>query len=214
MFQTGTIEMATGATFHRSCGSPIKRATDVAVAAIALLLLLPMLSFLALAIRLESRGPVLFRQSRGGLKGAPFTIYKFRTMRVLENGDDVQQARRGDARITRVGAVLRKLSFDELPQLLNVLLGEMSLVGPRPHALSHDAQYSSLVSDYAGRFEVKPGLTGLAQISGHRGATPDVQAMRLRVEHDLEYIKNWSTLLDYRILVLTLVKVPFDSRAF
>lgn len=199
---------------HRSCHSWVKRCTDIAVVVVALLLLLPLLCAIAIAIRLGSPGPALFRQTRGGLNGHPFTILKFRTMRVQENGQEVRQARRNDERVTRIGAVLRKTSFDELPQLFNVLLGDMSLVGPRPHALSHDAHYGTLLPLYKQRMQVKPGITGSAQINGFRGETADDYSMLRRIEHDVEYIDRWTAVLDFKILVLTLVKVPFDGRAF
>ena len=201
-------------SLHRSCHSSMKRCTDILFVVVALLLLLPLLCAIAVAIRIESPGPALFRQTRGGLNGRPFTIFKFRTMKVQENGHEVRQARRNDERITRIGAMLRKTSFDELPQLLNVLLGDMSLVGPRPHALSHDAHYGTLLPLYKQRTQVKPGITGSAQINGFRGETADDHSMLRRVEHDIEYIDHWTTALDFKILILTLVRVPFDGGAF
>ena len=199
---------------HRSCRSWAKRGIDILVVVIALFLLLPLLCVIAVVIRKESPGPALFRQTRGGLNGRSFTIFKFRTMKVQEDGCEVRQARRGDDRVTRAGAVLRKTSLDELPQLLNVLLGDMSLVGPRPHAVSHDEQYGTLLPLYKHRMQVRPGITGSAQVSGLRGETTDSHSMLRRVECDVEYIEQWTLALDFRILVLTLVRVPFDGRAF
>ena len=190
-----------------------KRALDIVGAACGLVFLAPLLAVTALAIRLDSKGPVLFRQRRGGAKGQAFEILKFRTMAVLEDGETVPHAKRGDPRITRVGAFLRKSSIDELPQLINVLRGEMSLVGPRPHALAHDRYYAPLVPGYHLRFDVRPGLTGLAQISGHRGDVEDVAAMAARIGADVKYIETWDMRTDCKILVLTAAKALFDPRA-
>lgn len=159
---------------------------------------------IAAAIRLESGGPALFRQARGGILGRPFTVLKFRTMTTADNGDQIVQASRGDRRITGLGAVLRRLSLDELPQLINVLRGEMSIVGPRPHALAHDRHYQSLIPDYRRRFAVKPGITGLAQVRGYRGETSTVGDMADRVACDLEYVARWTLMLDLQIIVRTL----------
>jgi lipopolysaccharide/colanic/teichoic acid biosynthesis glycosyltransferase len=144
----------------------------------------------ALAVRLDSRGPILFRQNRNGFNGRPFRIYKFRSMTVMEDGAVVTQAKRDDARVTRVGRFLRRSSLDELPQLLNVLKGDMSLVGPRPHALAHDDHYSGLLAEYAFRHHVKPGITGWAQVNGFRGETPTIDLMKRRIDLDLQYIAN------------------------
>jgi lipopolysaccharide/colanic/teichoic acid biosynthesis glycosyltransferase len=148
---------------------------------------------------------VLFRQTRKGLNGRTFRIYKFRTMRVLEDGAVVRQATRGDARVTRIGRILRSTSLDELPQLLNVLSGEMALVGPRPHALAHDEFYSREISGYDQRFRVKPGITGWAQVNGARGETPTLDHMRRRIELDLWYVQHKSIALDLTILARTVV---------
>lgn len=180
-----------------------KRLFDVAVATFALLLLFPLCLATALSIRLESAGPVIFRQRRMGFDRQVFTIYKFRTMTVLEDGLDISQTRKGDARVTRIGKWLRQTSVDELPQLLNVLRGDMSLVGPRPHALAHDAEYSAKIAEYARRHHVKPGLTGAAQIRGLRGETRTLRQMSDRVEWDIWYINNWSFALDVRIFFQT-----------
>ncbi|MCA3630005.1 MAG: sugar transferase, partial [Methylobacterium sp.] len=165
--------------------------------------LAPVFLLLALLIRLESSGPVIFRQHRRGLNGRPFKILKFRSMRVMENGSDVRQAQRHDDRVTRIGFVMRTTSLDELPQLFNVLKGEMSLVGPRPHAMAHDDHYEGLIEGYSLRQSVKPGLTGWAQVNGFRGETPELDLMVLRVQHDLWYVRNRSFWLDLRILFRT-----------
>ena len=181
----------------------LKRALDICVAAAALIFLAPVLALIALAIRMDSEGPVFFRQTRLGLDGRPFDILKFRSMNVLENSDTIAQAEAGDPRITRVGGWLRRASLDELPQLLNVLAGDMSLVGPRPHAVAHDRYYSALIAGYDIRQRVKPGITGWAQVHGLRGATPTLDLMQARVEHDLWYVKNRRFLLDVEILLRT-----------
>jgi len=180
-----------------------KRAVDVAVAAAALVLLSPVMLVSAVAIRLGSSGPVIFRQRRRGFNGKTFVIYKFRTMRVLEDGPAVVQAVRSDPRVTGIGRFLRQSSIDELPQLFNVLRGDMSLVGPRPHALAHDDEYGQVIADYAFRHHVKPGITGWAQVEGFRGGTPRLELMEERIRRDLWYINNWSMALDLRIMLRT-----------
>jgi undecaprenyl-phosphate galactose phosphotransferase/putative colanic acid biosynthesis UDP-glucose lipid carrier transferase len=152
---------------------------------------------------MDSAGPVLFRQRRRGFNGRVFTIYKFRTMHVLEDGDVIVPAARDDVRTTRIGRALRRTSIDELPQLLNVLKGEMSLVGPRPHAVAHDDGFGKLIGNYAYRQHVKPGITGWAQVNGFRGGTPQIELMQQRIALDLWYIKHWSIWLDIRIALLT-----------
>jgi putative colanic acid biosynthesis UDP-glucose lipid carrier transferase len=156
---------------------------------------------------------VIFRQRRGGYNGRYFGIRKFRTMTVMEDGDDVVQATKQDRRVTRIGAILRKCSIDELPQLINVLRGDMSLIGPRPYALAHDAAYSELIAPYRARYNVKPGMTGWAQVSGCRGETAVLEAMARRIEYDLAYIEHWTLLFDLRILVMTMREliVPRNS---
>lgn len=191
-----------------------KRVLDVVVAAALLALTLPLLLLLAVAIRLETRGPALFRQTRLGLHGKPFAILKLRTMRCAEDGMDVVQACRNDPRVTRLGRLLRTASLDELPQLFNVLKGEMSLVGPRPHAVAHDRHYARLIPHYARRQTVKPGLTGLAQIRGHRGETATLQAMAARIACDLHYVRNASFVLDLRILLVTPLALLRARNAF
>ncbi|HMN92021.1 MAG TPA: undecaprenyl-phosphate glucose phosphotransferase [Hydrogenophaga sp.] len=183
----------------------LKAVEDRVLATLILLLVAPVLLLIALAIRLDSPGPVFFRQARKGWSGKVFHIWKFRSMHVHQpEGGVVQQATRDDPRITRVGAFLRKTSLDELPQVFNVLTGEMSLVGPRPHAVQHDEEYSKRIDAYLARHNIKPGITGLAQVRGLRGETRDVEQMQQRIEADIEYINNWSLWLDLSILVRTL----------
>lgn len=182
----------------------LKRAEDLLLASVALMLLAPVLLLVAIAIKLDSAGPVFFRQQRMGWNGEIFRIRKFRSMLVHPIEDDVvKQAEKNDPRITRVGAFIRRTSLDELPQLLNVLTGEMSLVGPRPHAVQHDEEYAQRITDYFARRNIKPGITGLAQVRGFRGETRDLEQMVQRVESDIEYINNWSLWLDFVILLRT-----------
>jgi undecaprenyl-phosphate galactose phosphotransferase/putative colanic acid biosynthesis UDP-glucose lipid carrier transferase len=192
----------------------LKRTLDLAVAGLAVVLLLPLFVLVSLAIKLDSRGPVLFRQKRMGFNGRMFTIFKFRSMRVLENGPAIRQATRNDDRVTRVGRMLRASSIDELPQLINVLRGDMSLVGPRPHALAHDTEYGDSIADYAFRHHVKPGITGWAQVNGLRGETARVELMIKRVEYDLWYIHNWSIWLDLWTLARTCLEVLRRQNAY
>ena len=191
-----------------------KSVLDRALALVLLVALSPLLLAVAVAVKLSSPGPVLFRQQRYGYNNTVIVVYKFRTMR-QEAGLDarVPQARRGDPRITPLGAWLRRHSVDELPQLLNVLGGSMSLVGPRPHAVPHNQYYATLIDDYHARHTVKPGITGWAQVNGFRGETADPRLMEKRVEHDLYYIRHWSLLLDLRILVRTAAFGFTDERA-
>jgi Undecaprenyl-phosphate glucose phosphotransferase len=183
----------------------IKRIFDLASAAILITVLSPLMLMTAALIKLDSSGPVLFKQRRNGFHGAVFYIYKFRTMHVLEDGEHIAQATRDDPRVTRIGRWLRRSSIDELPQLFNVLMGEMSIVGPRPHAVAHNDQYQELVANYAFRHHVKPGITGWAQVNGYRGETRSVESMAKRVEHDQWYIDHWSVWLDLKIIVMTLL---------
>jgi len=180
-----------------------KRTLDLGIATALLIFLAPLLLAIALVIRFESAGPALFRQQRLGFNGKTFRIFKFRSMHVLEDGEHVRQAEPGDDRVTRVGRFLRVSSLDELPQFINVVLGDMSLVGPRPHAVAHDRQFGLLIADYALRRRVKPGITGWAQVNGLRGATPTVDMMRKRVDHDLWYVQNASIGLDLKIMLRT-----------
>ena len=191
-----------------------KRLFDVVVAGAALALLSPLLALTALAIRLESKGPALFRQKRYGLNQEPFRIFKFRTMRTLDDGAVVRQATRGDSRVTGIGTHLRRLSVDELPQLLNVLKGDMSIVGPRPHALAHDQLYVEKLARYARRHNVKPGITGWAQVNGHRGEIADDSAMLARLDHDLYYVDHWSLWLDLKIVFMTVASRRAHRNAY
>lgn len=181
----------------------VKRVLDVSLSLLAMLPLLPVLAVTALMVVLDSKGPVFFHQRRVGQHGKIFNIYKFRSMHVLEDDTQMVQAVRGDARITRVGRFLRITSLDELPQLLNVLKGEMSLVGPRPHAIAHDEYYSPLIKNYRLRHAVKPGITGWAQVNGARGATPQLSDMQTRIDFDTQYVARESVWLYLRILART-----------
>jgi Undecaprenyl-phosphate glucose phosphotransferase len=192
----------------------MKRALDVGLAMSAIIFLSPLMLLAAIAIRLESGSPVFFSQDRRGFGGVPFKIMKFRTMTVSENGPNIPQAKRGDPRITRFGRILRRTSMDELPQLFNVLKGEMSIVGPRPHAMAHDDHYDQIIERYSFRHHVKPGITGWAQVNGHRGATETSDAMQARIEHDLWYINHWSIWLDVKIILRTAFKVLADTNAY
>jgi Undecaprenyl-phosphate glucose phosphotransferase len=191
-----------------------KRYIDVLFAGVALTALLPLLALVAVAIKFDSPGPILFRQKRCGFNGKCFQIYKFRTMSVLEDGPSIIQAQLADERVTHLGAWLRRTSIDELPQLLNVLEGSMSLVGPRPHAMAHDNQFDKMVRKYAFRRRVKPGLTGLAQVNGCRGPTPTAESIERRVEYDLWYIDNWSLRLDFTILLQTPIEILLGRNAY
>jgi Undecaprenyl-phosphate glucose phosphotransferase len=185
----------------------LKSAFDRVFAAAAIVAFAPLLLAITVAVKLSSPGPVLFRQLRRGANGRPFQIYKFRTMHVHAADEGViVQATQGDARITRVGAFLRRTSLDELPQFFNVLRGDMSVVGPRPHAIEHDALYQDIVDDYIHRYRIKPGITGWAQVNGLRGETDSIDKMQRRVEHDLYYLSNWSFALDLRIVCATVVR--------
>jgi putative colanic acid biosynthesis UDP-glucose lipid carrier transferase len=192
----------------------LKRVIDIVFAATALIVLSPLLILIAVAIKLDSAGPVLFRQQRRGFNGQQFCILKFRTMSVLEDGQSILQATPDDRRITRLGKLLRRVSIDELPQLWNALTGSMSLVGPRPHALAHDNEFDKIVGHYAVRNHVKPGLTGWAQVHGCRGATPTIADVKRRVDLDLWYIDNWSFQLDCLIILRTVFEVVRGRNAY
>lgn len=191
-----------------------KRAFDIVFALVALMIFLPLLLTIAALVRLETPGPALFRQRRTGLNGRIFTVFKFRTMTVAEDGASIRQATRNDARVTPLGGVLRKLSIDELPQLLNVLRGEMSLIGPRPHAVAHDETWGKVVPGYDQRFRTRPGLTGYAAVCGFRGEVKELQAIIDRVDSDNEYIDTWSFGLDMKIVWRTIPLVFGDTRAY
>jgi len=192
----------------------LKRTVDILLALFVFMFAAPMMAMTAFAIRMDGPGPIIFRQSRKGFNGTPFVMFKFRTMTVQENGTSVAQASRNDPRVTRIGKLLRTTSIDELPQLINVLRGEMSLIGPRPHALAHDDQFEKMLEDYAYRHHVKPGITGWAQVHGLRGATPTVDLISERVKMDLWYINNWSLWLDVQIVFKTIVEVLRKRNAY
>ncbi|HWA23441.1 MAG TPA: sugar transferase [Caulobacterales bacterium] len=185
-------------------GGASKRALDCAAAAAGLIVLTPLLLLIGLIVRLESRGPALFLQRRGGYRGRTFLIWKFRTMRSMDDGRVVAQVGEGDPRVTYFGRFLRRTSLDELPQLINVLKGEMSLVGPRPHAITHDRMFAAMVDNYVERQSARPGMSGLAQVSGSRGETRDLESVRERIKFDLDYIANWSLWLDLKIIAKTI----------
>jgi len=192
----------------------VKRVSDVVLASIILVLISPVLLVVAIGVKLSSPGPVIFKQQRNGLAGERITVYKFRSMWVQDNGPVVVQATQNDPRITPFGAFIRRTSLDELPQFINVLQGRMSIVGPRPHAVAHNETYRQLIKAYMVRHKVKPGITGWAQIHGHRGETDRIEKMQARVEYDLEYLRNWSLLLDLQIIAKTVRLVFFDRKAY
>ena len=207
--QVVPIGMNWSAELKRAPLSPLeqfgKRCIDMILTFIVLVLLAPLLAIVCLAIKLDSRGPIFFLQTRHGFSGKPFRIFKFRTMTASACEEPVQQATRDDPRITRVGWMLRRTNLDELPQLFNVIMGDMALVGPRPHAASHNTEYEKLIANYAFRYHMLPGITGWAQIQGLRGETKTLDRMVERVEADLWYVNNWSFLLDLKILLRTLL---------
>ncbi|HEX8873918.1 MAG TPA: undecaprenyl-phosphate glucose phosphotransferase, partial [Nitrosospira sp.] len=191
----------------------IKRASDIILSLLILTLIAPLLLLIAIVIKLDSPGPVIFKQRRYGLDGEEILVYKFRSMRVCEDGETIRQAQRGDARITRIGAFLRRNSLDELPQFVNVLQGRMSIVGPRPHAVAHNEIYRNLIKGYMIRHKVKPGITGWAQVNGYRGETRTLDKMQARIDHDLDYLRNWSLRLDLHIILKTILVVLRDRGA-
>jgi len=215
------VDAVSGIPVVAVCETPIfginavvKRVFDMVMASLILLLIWPVMLTITLAIKLTSPGPVIFKQRRYGLGGGEIMVYKFRTMTVQEDGNCVVQARKNDNRVTRIGLFLRRTSLDELPQLFNVLAGCMSIVGPRPHAVAHNEQYRKLIDGYMIRHKVKPGITGWAQVNGFRGETETVEKMRKRVEHDLDYLRNWSVSLDLWIMVKTLITLWKDRNVY
>ncbi len=190
----------------------VKRMEDIVLGTFFLLVGSPLMIGIAIAIKLTSKGPVFFKQRRYGLKGDVIEVYKFRTMTVLEDGAKVTQAKKDDDRITKVGRVLRRTSLDEVPQLIHVVTGSMSLVGPRPHAVAHNELYRKKISGYMLRHKVKPGLTGWAQVNGWRGETDELWKMEKRIEHDLEYIRRWGLWFDLKIVSLTVFGVLFGGK--
>jgi putative colanic acid biosynthesis UDP-glucose lipid carrier transferase len=220
LIQARTVEVG-GIPVVSMCETPfygyrgvVKRMTDISFTTVALILLLPLMLLVAVLVRLSSPGPVIFRQRRYGLDGQEILVYKFRTMTVTEDGPSVLQATRDDRRVTRIGKFLRRYSLDELPQLVNVLQGRMSLVGPRPHPVSMNETYRKLIKGYMVRHKVPPGITGLAQVSGCRGETSTLEAMQARIDFDLDYLRHWSPMLDIKILLLTAWKVFKDDKAY
>jgi len=187
--------------------SLVKRGSDIILAALIQLLLAPLMIMIAIAVKVTSPGPVIFKQRRYGLYGEQIIVYKFRSMTVSEDGDNIVQAKKGDARVTRIGSFLRRSSLDELPQFINVLQGRMSIVGPRPHAVAHNELYRKLIKGYMLRHKVRPGITGWAQVNGLRGETDTLQKMKARIEFDLDYLRSWSLLLDLWIIVRTVKTV-------
>ncbi|CUY42688.1 Putative colanic biosynthesis UDP-glucose lipid carrier transferase [Serratia marcescens] len=192
----------------------IKRVEDIILSLAILIFISPVLLLIAMSVKFTSPGPIIFKQRRYGMDGKSIMVWKFRSMSVMENGDKVVQAKKGDARVTAVGAFLRRTSLDELPQFINVLMGDMSIVGPRPHAVAHNEQYRKLIKGYMLRHKVKPGFTGWAQINGWRGETDTLDKMQSRVEYDLDYIRNWSVWFDIRIIFLTVFKGFINKSAY
>jgi putative colanic acid biosynthesis UDP-glucose lipid carrier transferase len=192
----------------------LKRASDIVLACLILLLIAPVLLLVALGVKRSSPGPIIFKQRRHGLDGEEIIVYKFRSMTTMDNGATVQQATKHDPRITPFGAFIRRTSLDELPQFINVLQGRMSIVGPRPHAVAHNQQYRQLIKSYMVRHKVRPGITGWAQVNGHRGETDTIEKMARRIECDLEYLRNWSLGLDLKIIARTAGMTWFDKKAY
>ena len=210
----GIPALAVCETPHQGLSGLGKRIMDVILATLALIVVGPLMLLIATLVKATSQGPVFFKQRRYGLNGEEICVYKFRSMTVCEDGPTVKQATRNDHRTTRIGRILRRASLDELPQILNVLQGKMSFVGPRPHAVAHNEQYRKLISGYMTRHKVRPGITGWAQINGLRGETDTLDKMQRRVDYDLFYMNNWSTWLDLKIMFRTLLIVLKDSHAY
>jgi len=192
----------------------IKRTEDLAFATLALVVFLPIMIITAIAVKLSSPGPVLFKQVRHGLSGKEINVYKFRSMTTQDNGDVVKQVTKSDSRITKVGQLIRKTSLDELPQLLNVLKGDMSMVGPRPHARAHNEEYRKQIPSYMLRHLAKPGITGYAQVLGYRGETDTLEKMQKRVDADLYYVSNWTIWFDIKILIQTVFVGFINKNAY
>jgi putative colanic acid biosynthesis UDP-glucose lipid carrier transferase len=215
------IDAVSGIPVMAVCETPmfgvnavVKRVFDLVMSILILLLIWPLMLAIVIAVKVTSPGPAIFKQRRYGLGGDEIMVYKFRTMTVREDGDRIVQAQKDDKRLTSIGAFLRRTSLDELPQFLNVVAGSMSIVGPRPHAVAHNEQYRKLIDGYMIRHKVKPGITGWAQVNGFRGETETVDKMRKRVEHDLDYLRNWSVSLDLWIMVKTFITVWKDRNAY
>lgn len=217
----GRVDQVGGMPVVAVCETPftgangfLKRLTDVVLSILILVLISPLMLATALGVKLSSPGPVIFKQRRYGLDGKEIVVYKFRSMTTCDDGATIAQATRGDKRITRFGAFIRKTSLDELPQFINVIQGRMSIVGPRPHAVAHNETYRKLVKGYMVRHKVKPGITGWAQVNGYRGETETVEKMEKRIEYDLEYLRNWSLGMDLWIIVKTGLLVFRDGSAY
>jgi len=217
----GRIDSVSGMPIVGVCDTPfsgvdglVKRGSDIVLALLILALISPLLLLLALAVKLTSPGPAIFRQRRYGLDGDEIVVYKFRTMTVTEDGDTIRQCSKADARVTRLGAIMRRTSLDELPQFVNVLQGRMSIVGPRPHAVAHNEMYRKLIRGYMQRHKVKPGVTGWAQVNGHRGETESLAQMKSRIDYDLDYLRNWSLRLDLYIIAKTVWVVLRGQNAY
>ncbi|RDE06306.1 sugar transferase [Sphingomonas aracearum] len=208
------VTFGTGQPERRIGDSRTKRLCDCSVVFVLLIVISPAMLIVAALVALSGPGPILFRQNRTGRGGQVFQIFKFRTMYVCEDGPVVEQARERDARVTPIGRILRATSLDELPQLFNVLIGDMSLVGPRPHAIAHDEHYAKLIDGYTHRFCVRPGITGLAQIRGYRGEIRTLTCMENRVAADREYIERWTPIFDAAILLRTIPRMMYDRHAY
>ncbi len=217
----GRVDQVGGMPVVAVCETPftgasgvVKRISDIILSILIMILISPIMLFAAIGVKLSSPGPVIFKQRRYGLDGKEIIVYKFRSMTTCDDGKDVKQATRGDSRITRFGAFIRKTSIDELPQFINVLRGEMSVVGPRPHAIAHNEYYRTRILEYMLRHKVKPGITGWAQVNGYRGETETVEKMEKRIEYDLEYLRNWSLSMDLWIIIKTAATTLKDSSAY
>lgn len=217
----GRLSTAAGLPVVAVCESPftgfngvIKRISDIVLSTLILCLILPIMLIIALGIKFSSPGPIIFKQRRYGLDGRDIVVYKFRSMTVCDDGDKILQAQKSDRRITPLGAFLRKTSLDELPQFINVIQGRMSIVGPRPHAVAHNEEYRKLIKGYMVRHKVKPGITGWAQVNGYRGETEVLDKMAKRIDHDLDYLRNWSLRLDLYIIIKTVLIVLKDRHAY
>lgn len=217
----GRMDAVSGIPVVAVCETPfvgmdgvIKRGSDILLSLLILLLISPLLLLIALAVKLTSPGPPIFKQRRYGLDGDEITVYKFRSMAALDDGGKIEQAHKGDSRVTPLGAFLRRTSLDELPQFFNVLQGRMSIVGPRPHAVAHNEMYRKLIKGYMQRHKVKPGITGWAQVNGYRGETDTLEKMKARIDYDLEYLRNWSLRLDLYIIAKTVWVVLKGDNAY
>lgn len=224
MFFTDLIQGHTGSvcgmpmisvceTPFRGANGALKRTSDIVMSVLILALIFPLLLLIALTVKFTSSGPVIFKQRRYGLDGEEIVVYKFRSMTVTEDGGDIRQAQKGDARVTALGAFMRRTSIDELPQFFNVLQGRMSIVGPRPHAVAHNELYRKLIKGYMVRHKVRPGITGWAQVNGYRGETRTLDKMQGRIDYDLDYLRNWSLRLDLHIILTTIRLVLKDEKA-